>query len=111
MGKIVVVLILLGIFLEADVQKSCLGCHEKNQIPSELIYKRYLMKYSTNSSMQEAIFNYLKSPLKKESIMPPVFFLKFPMKKRMQMEDDALKMEIEAFLKQYDIRKRLTNSH
>ncbi len=111
MAKIVLVLVLSIFFLKADVQKSCLACHQKNQIPSELIYKRYLMKYSTSSAMQEAIFTYLKSPVQKESIMPSVFFLKFPMKKKMHMDDTTLRTEISAFLKHYDIKKRLTNSH
>jgi hypothetical protein len=53
------------------------------------------------------MFTYLKEPLHERSIMPPQFFLKFPMKPPMNMDDETLKREIRAYMKQFDIKKRL----
>jgi hypothetical protein len=39
--------------------------------------------------------------------MPPQFFLKFPMKPPLDLDDERLRREIEAYLKMFDIRKRL----
>ncbi len=99
------------IFAESEnrdsLDKNCLACHQKQQIPSTLIYKRYLMKYSTNTQIEEAIFHYLKNPKKENSIMPPQFFLKFPMKEKTKLDDIRLKHNIRAYLKKFDVRQYL----
>jgi len=108
MGKIAIVLTIVTFFLQADsLEQNCLNCHKKQQIPSELIYKRYLMRYSTHLSIESKMLEYLKNPQKSNSIMPPQFFLKFPMKKATILEDRVLKENIELFLNRFDIKKRL----
>ena len=89
------------------LENYCLSCHKKNQIPSELIYKRYLMKYSTNKNMKDAMYSYMKNPKKVTSIMPTPFFLRFPMKEKISLSDKRLRKFIEEYLEAYDIRKKL----
>jgi len=113
--KIVVVLCFLSLFLygeemhsqEQALQNACLSCHQQQQIPSGLIYKRYLMKYSTSTRMEEAMFAYLKHPAKEHSIMPPQFFLKFPMKQAITLDDSSLRKNIQGYLDIFDIKKKL----
>ena len=115
MGKIVVVFTTLFIALYADeashsnqqLHKKCLECHKQEQIPTELIYRRYLMTYSTKEEMQNAIFEYLKDPQQENSIMPPPFFIKFPMKEALDMDDEELHKNISDFLDYLDVKKRL----
>ncbi len=113
MGKIIIMIALLAttLFAESnnrdDLEKNCLACHKRQQIPSSLIYKRYLLKYSSNEKIKEAIFHYLKEPRKEHSIMPKPFFLKFPMKKRVKLDDETLKDNISAYLKKFDIKQYL----
>ncbi|SFV59365.1 hypothetical protein MNB_SV-8-839 [hydrothermal vent metagenome] len=92
---------------EQSVEQNCLHCHKQQQIPSNLIYKRYLMKYSTDKRMEEAIFAYLKHPDKAHSIMPSAFFSRFPMKKSTTVDDSRLHKYIESYLEQFDVRKKL----
>ena len=110
MEKIVFIMIVSALFMRADTQTSCLACHQENQIPSELIYKRYLMQYSTDEKMQKVMYAYLKNPQKERSIMPSVFFSKFPMKEASALNDRELKKEISAYLKHFNLKKKLTNS-
>jgi len=109
MGKIVIwVLLTVGIMAQNHTLKQdCLSCHKAQQIPSNLIYKRYLMKYSTDARMQEVMFRYLKNPNKENSIMPPQFFLKFPMKESLPLNDETLKRDIKSYLEQFDVKKKL----
>ncbi len=113
MGKIVIIFAILTatIFAESEnrdsLDKNCLACHQKQQIPSTLIYRRYLMKYSISAQIEEAIFRYLKNPKKENSIMPPQFFLKFPMKKKVELDDETLKRNIRAYLKKFDVKQYL----
>lgn len=90
-----------------QLQETCLACHIKEQIPDELIYRRYLKQYSTAKNMKEAIKIYVKNPKKENSIMPPPFFLKFPMKEALQLEEVRLEKNIDAFLQRYDVKKKL----
>jgi hypothetical protein len=110
MVKIVLFMVVLttAIFAKSDtLEDNCLSCHKAQQIPSDLIYRRYLMKYSTKKRMADAIFRYIKKPHKSKSIMPPQFFLKFPMKEELLLKDERLSKDINAYLKEFDIRKKL----
>ncbi len=90
-----------------DLQDKCLHCHIQQQIPDELIYRRYLMTYSTTENMTKAMMRYLKNPKKEDSIMPPQFFLKFPMKKALTLDDEGLKKNVHTFLERFDVKKKL----
>jgi len=109
MGKIVIwVLLTLGIMAQNNaLEQDCLSCHKAQQIPSNLIYRRYLMKYSTDARMQKVMFRYLKNPNKASSIMPPQFFLKFPMKESLSLNDETLRRDIQSYLEQFDVKKKL----
>ncbi len=110
MGKIVIVLMIVLQTAWADLKalkSNCLSCHEAQQIPSHLIYKRYLLKYSTKERIEKVFFHYLKDPKKENSIMPREFFLKFPMKEKLSYNDVMLKKVIESYIDHFDIKKKL----
>jgi len=115
MGKIIFLCTLLYATLYAEeplspqeqLQRNCLNCHTQDQIPNDLIYRRYLMKYSTQEAMSKAILKYLKDPKKENSIMPPPFFSKFPMKYALDLDDAILKKNIRTFLETFDVKKKL----
>jgi hypothetical protein len=90
-----------------SLEQKCLDCHKEQQIPNSLIMKRYLMQYSTNERIEEAMFKYLKDPKKKHSIMPAPFFSKFPMKEKSLLDDLSLKQNIKLFLEKYNMKKKL----
>jgi hypothetical protein len=112
MGKIIWIIGFLILSVQADeIQEStldtnCLACHQEQQIPSALIYKRYLMKYSTDARMEEAIYTYLKDPDQAYSIMPAPFFSKFPMKEKGSFNDVDLRKNIRLFLEKYTMKSR-----
>jgi len=115
MGKIIFLCIVLYVGLYAgessdakqQLQKTCLQCHLQEQIPNDLIYRRYLVKYSTKEAMKKSIIKYLKNPHKENSIMPPPFFLKFPKKERSNLDEKTLEENIRAFLNTFDVKKKL----
>jgi len=115
MGKIIFVCLFVLTKLissEIDVsnstilQNKCLSCHKSGQIPDELIYRRYLMVYSTQERMENAIFVYMKNPNKKNSVMHHPFFFKFPMKKKSNLDDETLRKMINAYLVKFDIKSK-----
>jgi len=115
MGKIIFFFTLLCILVDAQdvnvedrqqLQKECLQCHVEQQIPSALIYRRYLMKYSTFERIEKAMFLYIKTPDQKHSIMPPQFFLKFPMKEVSTLDENTLQKMIKSYLNTFDVKKK-----
>ena len=93
--------------LNPSLENDCLQCHQNQQIPSTLIYKRYLLQYSTEKAIEKAMFSYLKHPINAHSIMPPQFFLKFPMKEKSMVTDEILKINIKAYIKHFDVKQYL----
>ena len=89
------------------VQNNCLSCHQEQKIPSELLYRRYLLKYSTDNNIKTHLLNYLKNPKKENSIMPKQFFLKFPEKKLLDLNETSLQESIDDYLNYFDVRKKL----
>jgi len=65
------------------------------------------MKYSTFKRMEGAIYAYIKKLDQKYSIMPPQFFLRFPMKEATTLDDDMLQKMIKSYLNTFDIKKKL----
>lgn len=91
----------------ASLQKNCIECHIQQKIPSELIYRRYLSKYSTHKSIKEKLIVYLKNPKKENSIMPKQFFLKFPQKEALELNATELHKSIDAYLDYFDVKEKL----
>ncbi len=89
------------------LKQNCLKCHIKQKIPSELVYRRYLMKFSTKERIKKSLLSYLKNPKKENSIMPQQFFLKFPPKEALDLNNTVLEESVEAYLDYFDIKKRL----
>ena len=110
MEKIILFMLILTLNISAtntELKKNCLSCHKTQQIPTKLIYKRYLLKYSTKKAMKKAILYYIKNPTKENSIMPKPFFFKFPMKFKNILSSKKLDKNINLFLDEFDVRHRL----
>ncbi len=108
------ILILLATLAHAHeatalLEQNCLKCHKRQKIPSELIYRRYLLKFSTKERIKKYLMTYLKDPQIENSIMPKQFFLKFPKKEALNLNDTLLEKSIEAYLNYFDLQKRLKN--
>jgi len=89
------------------IEDRCLSCHKTQSIPSEMIYRRYLLKYSSKDRIREKIYNYLRSPKRENSIMPPQFFSKFPLKEPIDMRDKELQNMIDGYIEYYDVNHKL----
>ncbi len=89
------------------LKNRCLNCHTQQKIPSELIYRRYLMRYSTYDNMKTRVLSYLKKPQREASIMPKQFFLKFVMKERLDINDTLLEEGIDEYLRYFDVSGKL----
>jgi hypothetical protein len=106
------IVIFIGVVIvEGDnLKRDCLECHTLHSIPSEMIYRRYLMSYSSKDKIKKRIFEYLQNPNPKTSIMPPQFFLKFTMKRKSLLEESIMRERIDEFISHYDVEGRISIS-
>ncbi len=72
-----------------------------------MIYRRYLLKYSSTALIKEQIFSYLKRPSTEASIMPAPFFKKFSLKEPSKLDDKTLDKLIDEYIGLYDVSKKI----
>jgi len=93
--------------IQSRLEQECFRCHEKQKIPSEAIYRRYLLKYSSRETIRRKIFGYLSHPSAQRSIMPPQFFNKFAIKAPSDLDEKQLHELIDAYIAHFDIAGKL----
>jgi len=89
------------------LEANCLACHREQKLPDNLIYRRYLLRYSSAKRIEKALSAYLKHPRQEASIMPAEFFLRFPMREPLKMDDQTLHRYVRKYIDYFDVRKRL----
>jgi len=92
---------------DSFLERNCLDCHREQKLPDKLIYRRYLLKYSSPERIEKALTHYLKHPDTRTSIMPSEFFLRFPMKEPTRLDEKTLHESVRRYLEHYDVRKLL----
>ena len=74
MGRIAMILFLSLQWLLAEtsspILERCSACHEKSAPPLSLVYRRYLMLYSSKARIQKHMVAFLVAPSKAKSAMP-----------------------------------------
>jgi len=91
----------------AQLDENCLACHREQRLPDNLIYRRYLLRYSSPQRIEDALVAYLQHPVKERSIMPAEFFLRFPIKYANKLSPQMLRSHVRAYIDHFDVRKRL----
>ena len=108
MVKVFFVLFLLFGFVHGDVyEKNCVSCHNKLPVSIDKFFFRYLLKYSSERTVKEKLFNYLKHPSKEETVMVESFIERFGIKEPTNLKDDQLRKAIDIYWEKYKVFGRL----
>ncbi len=105
MGKVVLIF-LLGfrcIAAEGDAMKTCAGCHETTAPPFSLVYRRYLMLYSSKAHIEKRMVDFLTAPSKKRSSMPEGMKIRFNPQKHPSYDPIEAKQAVGMIVQQEDI--------
>jgi hypothetical protein len=100
--------ILFSLHASESFEDACLKCHVENNVPTDVIYKRYLLKYSSKDKIREAMVTYLKKPIAERTIMPPRFIDIFGLKEMMKLSDAELNKYVNELIDSFDVKKKLT---
>ncbi len=55
---------------QSAIPQRCTVCHEKSAPPLSLVYRRYLMLYSSKARIEKKMVDFLTAPSKEKSAMP-----------------------------------------
>jgi hypothetical protein len=108
MARIIFFSLLILSFLNADIyEKNCVSCHDKLPVSIDKYFYRYLLKYSSEKNVKEAMFNYLKEPSVKTTIMPEAFIKRFGVKKPTKLDNKKLKEALDIYWEKYKVFGKL----
>ncbi|PLY05155.1 MAG: hypothetical protein C0625_14070 [Arcobacter sp.] len=108
MARLIFSFIILLSSLNANSYKNdCLKCHNKLPVSIDKYFYRYLLKYSSERSVKEAMTNYLKEPSKDTTIMPKAFINRFGIKKATKLNDKQLHEALDFYWEKYKVFGKL----
>lgn len=107
MVKIVTVF-LLALMLQGDVfERECVGCHNRLPVDIDKFFYRYLLEYSSEERVKQAIYSYLKAPSKEKSVMDAAFLARFGVKRALKLPPQSLKEAVDIYWERYKVFGRL----
>ena len=113
MVKVFLVLFLMIISLQAAdneeniYESNCVKCHSKLPVTIDKYFYRYLLKYSSERAVKEAMFDYMKNPSVEKTIMAESFITRFGIKKKTNLSDDKLMEALDTYWDEYKISNKL----
>lgn len=88
-------------------QTNCIKCHKKLPVSIDKYFYRYLLKYSSERNVKNAMYEYLKKPSKNMTIMPEAFIKRFGVKKKTKLSDEKLKEALDIYWEKYKVFGKL----
>ena len=88
-------------------ETNCVKCHSKLPDTIDKYFYRYLLKYSSERAVKEAMFDYMKNPSVEKTIMAESFITRFGIKKKTNLSDDKLMEALDTYWDEYKISNKL----
>ncbi len=85
---------------------NCLSCH-KQEFKFKMFMKKYTIKYSSEKRIKKAIFDYLKNPTYKSSVLPFGYLRRFGIKEKSSLSDKDLIDMIDIYYDKYNIKSKI----
>ena len=118
MEKIVLIfLFFISLLIAEDVNKTtsknvyernCVPCHKSFPISLEKLFFRYLLKYSSEKSVKQALIDYLKDPNYYTTVITESDLIdRYGLKSETNLSDEDLREAIDIYWDKYKVIGRL----
>lgn len=84
-------------------ERNCVSCHEGMTITLDKFFFRYLLKYSSEAKVKEAMQEYFKDPKVENSILEPWLINRIGVKKRTTLNDKELQTTLDEYWNTYTV--------
>lgn len=93
--------------IENIYQSNCVQCHKKLPVTIDKYFYRYLLKYSSESNVKDAMFTYLVNPNENTTIMPEAFIKRFGIKDKSKLSKEELNKALDVYWQEYKVFGKL----
>ena len=106
--KIILSLSLMFCFANANIyEDNCVKCHEQLPISIDRYFYNFLLVYSSEVDMKNAIMSYLQYPAIETSVMPDEYLKEFGIKEKTTLSKYQLKEAVDIYWQKYKIFGKL----
>ncbi len=110
MGRVILILILGIQCLPAKktaALSQCAACHNASAPPLSLVYRRYLMLYSSKERIQKRMIDFLLAPSKAKSSMPEGMKNRFNPQKHPAFSPQIAKKAVDTLIEKEDLIQKI----
>ena len=101
-------IVLLMASLNANIyEENCVTCHKRLPVSIDKYFYKYLLIYSGEADMKNAIINYLKVPVKETTVMSDSFISRFGIKKKSTLTEEELQNAVKTYWEKYKVFGKL----
>ncbi|MCF6329968.1 MAG: hypothetical protein L3I99_00280 [Sulfurimonas sp.] len=106
--KTVLIFSLMFCFANATVyEDNCIKCHKQFTPSIDKYFYKYLLIYSSETDMKNAIISYLKYPAKETSVMSDAYIDKFGIKEKSKLNENEIKQAVDVYWEKYKVFGKL----
>ncbi len=92
---------------EEAPDRRCLTCHDVSAPPLSLLYRRYLMLYSSKDRIEERMVSFLTAPSKEKSSMPEGMKNRFNPQNHPIFEKEEARRAVKRVIEKEDLIKKI----
>ena len=108
MARLILMAILFCMSVQANVyEQNCMACHKELPVSIDKYFYRYLLKFSSQKDVKQAMEEYLKNPQKETTIMPEAFIRRFGVKQPTTLTQKQLEEALDTYWEKYKIFGKL----
>jgi len=108
MAKLILILFLvINLFSQNIYEQNCVSCHKDIEVSIDKYFYRYLLVYSSEKAVKEAMKEYLQNPTKEKTVMPESFIARFGIKDKTQLNDEELNEALDIYWQKYKVFGKL----
>ncbi len=107
MGRLAVtILLILSPLLAAEMnvyERNCVKCHENLPVSLDKFFFNYLLKFSSERRVKQALRNYLKHPRRKASLATEELVSRYGLMPKTTLSDEELRRAIDIYWEKYKV--------
>jgi len=105
--KIIIICFFYTSIFASVYSDNCVECHSKMPVKIDKFFYRYLLKYSSEENLKNALNKYLKNPTKGKTILQESLQNRFGIKEKTSLDDKDLKKAIDEYWEIYKVFGKL----
>jgi len=83
--------------------RNCVACHRKLPVTLENFFFNYLLKYSSERRVKEALYSFIKHPTKKKALASEELITQYGLMPKSRLSDTDLRKAIDAYWETYKV--------